>query len=163
MLNFISNLKQIILFIEKYLAASSLLLLLTFTLTQIIARNFFQTGFPNLEIISRHLVLFIAFSGAALISETNRHIKIDILSTFLSPHNNKLLHTPLLLISSMTCAIFAYYALVFWLDELSYSSPRDMWIAYLAFILPFGFSLLSLHFLLLVITGFSVDEGASTR
>lgn len=163
MLNFISNLKQIILFIEKYLAASSLLLLLTFTLTQIIARNIFQTGFPNLEIISRHLVLFIAFSGAALISETNRHIKIDILSTFLSPHNNKLLHTPLLLISSMTCAIFAYYALVFWLDELSYSSPRDMWIAYLAFILPFGFSLLSLHFLLLVITGFSVDEGASTR
>ena len=45
--------------VEKWIASLSLLLLLVFTLVQIIARNFFDTGFPVLDIISRHLILFI--------------------------------------------------------------------------------------------------------
>lgn len=153
MLKFVLKLKNILIFLEKYVAAYSLLLLLIFTLTQIIARNFFNAGFPDLEVISRHLVLYIAFSGAALISESNKHIKIDILPVFLSPRQNKLLLHPILFISSIICASFAWYALKFWLDELSYTASQDLWIVYMAFVLPAGFSILSLHFLLLSFTG----------
>ncbi|MBI3188106.1 MAG: TRAP transporter small permease subunit, partial [Gammaproteobacteria bacterium] len=59
--------------LEKMLVAASLFLLLAFTLIQVIARNFFDTGFPALDIISRHLVLYIAFLGAALITEDQKH------------------------------------------------------------------------------------------
>jgi len=154
-LNFISSLKKLIVAIEKYIAACSLLLLLLFTLTQIIARNFFDAGFPHLEAVSRHLVLFIAFSGAALVCEQNNHIKIDILSAFLNTRQKEILLRPLLIISSLVCAIFAWHATGFWLDELKYAPAHELWIAYMALILPIGFSILSLHFLLLVITGFS--------
>lgn len=154
MLNFFFKLKHALIILEKYVAAGSLLLLLTFTLTQIIARNFFDTGFPNLEAISRHLVLFIAFSGAALVSEQNNHIKIDILSAFLSARQKAILSRPLLIISSLVCGIFAWHASRFWLDELSYAPAYELWIVYMALILPVGFSILCLHFLLLAITDF---------
>jgi TRAP-type transport system small permease protein len=153
-LDFIFKLKRGLITFEKYVAASSLLLLLIFTLTQIIARNFFNSGFSDLEAISRHLVLFIAFSGAALISEQNNHIKIDILSAFLNAQQKQKLARPLLIISSLVCGIFTWHASRFWLDELSYASPHELWIVYISLILPVGFSVLCLHFMLLAITDF---------
>lgn len=154
MLNFIFKLKHALISLEKYVAAGSLILLLAFTLTQIIARNFFHTGFSDLEAISRHLVLFIAFSGAALVTEQNNHIKIDILSAFLSSRQKEILVRPLLIISSLICGIFSWYATKFWLDELSYAPSYELWIVYMALVLPVGFFILSLHFLLLAITDF---------
>ena len=153
----IFKLKRGLINIEKYIASYSLLLLLIFTLTQIIARNFFDSGFSHLEPISRHLVLFIAFSGAALVSENNKHIKIDILSVFLSTRQKEILIKPLLIISSFICGVFTWHAWLFWLDELNYAPAHELWIAYMAFVLPAGFSVLSLHFLLLAITGLDID------
>lgn len=149
MLKLIYNLKLALITLEKTVAASSLLLLLIFTLTQIIARNFFDFGFPHLETISRHLVLFIAFSGAAMACENNSHIKIDVLSSFLSPKQKDFLIKPLLIISGLVCVLFARYATQFWLDELDYAPLNELWIVYMALILPLGFTVLSLHFFLL--------------
>jgi len=157
-LNFIFKLKHGLITLEKVVAAGSLFLLLAFTLTQIIARNFFDTGFADLEAISRHLVLFIAFSGAALVTEQNNHIKIDILSAFLSSRQKEILVRPLLIISSIVCGIFSWYASRFWLDELNYAPAYELWIVYMALILPIGFFVLSLHFLLLAITDFEHES-----
>jgi len=123
------------------------------TLSQIIALNFFDLGFPQLDAISRHLVLFIAFSGAALVSEQNNHIKIDILAAFLNSRQKEILVRPLLIISSIICGIFAWHASRFWLDGLCYAATHELWIVYMALVLPIGFIVLSLHFLLLTITG----------
>jgi TRAP-type C4-dicarboxylate transport system permease small subunit len=162
-LNLIFKLKSLVIGVEKYVAASSLLLLLIFTLVQIIARNFFDAGFPHLEALSRHLVLFIAFAGAALVCEQNEHIKIDVLSVFLSSQQKQILLKPLLIISAFICAIFAWYAAGFWLDELKYAPTHELWIAYMALVLPAGFSLLSLHFLLLVIAGVAQPAASTAR
>ena len=154
LLNAIYKFKHLVISIEKYVAAFSLLLLLIFTLVQIIARNFFDIGFADLEAISRHLVLFIAFSGAALVSEQNNHIKIDILSVFLTSHQKNIIIKPLFFISCIVCSIFTWHASRFWLDELNYASSHELWIVYMALVLPVGFAILSLHFLLLTITRF---------
>ncbi len=158
LLKAIFKLKHALINIEKFTAASSLLLLLLITVTQIIARNFFDTGFSQLEIISRHLVLFITFMGAALVSEQSNHIKIDILSAFLNNRQKEKLVRPLLILSSTLCALFAWYASLFWMDEWNYASDYEMWSVYLALILPIGFIILSLHFLLLTITGFEHNK-----
>jgi TRAP-type transport system small permease protein len=147
-------LKRGLITIEKIAGASSLLLLLLITLFQIIARNFFDTGFAELEVISRHLVLFVTFMGAALVSEQGKHIKIDILSAFLSTELKEKTVRPLLLLSSALCAFFAKYSIDFWLDEWNYAPDYEMWSVYMALILPVGFILLSLHLFLLSITGF---------
>ena len=153
-MNTVNRIKHGLIQAERWIASLSLFLLLAFTLTQIIARNFFNTGFPSLDIISRHLVLFITFMGAALISEQNNHIKIDILSAILPEKQKQKLNRPLLFISAIVCAFFCWYSALFWIDEWHYASPSEKWIAILALILPLGFAVLFLHLLLLTMGKF---------
>ncbi|MCK5697582.1 MAG: TRAP transporter small permease subunit [Gammaproteobacteria bacterium] len=153
-LNLLFKIKHGLIIFEKIVAASSLLLLLVLAIIQIIARNFFDMGFSQVDVISRHLILFIIFMGAALVSEQNRHIKIDILTTFLTTDQQEKLIRPLLLLSAIISLIFTWYAGVFWLDEWHYAPANERWSVYLALILPVGFFILSLHLLLLTLTGF---------
>ena len=157
-LKIIFTIKHGLITFEKLIAASSLLLLLLLAIIQVIARNFFDTGFSHMDVVTRHLILFVIFMGAALVSEQNKHIKIDILTPFLSTEQQEQLIRPLLLLSAFVCAIFAWFALSFWLDEWQYAPANESWSVYLALILPVGFSILSLHLLLLTITGFEHKE-----
>lgn len=156
-----NKIRKILIQIEKAVASSSLLLLLIIILIQIVARTLFDTGFSSLEIVARHLVLFITLMGAALVTESHSHIKIDIIPTFLSGQYKKLLSLPLLIISSAICAGFAWYSIRFWLDEWAYAPVNERWTLSLSIILPFGFSILSLHFLLLFLGGFNETEALS--
>jgi len=150
--HFLLKTKATLIRIEKILAASCLLALLLLSLSQVIMRNFFEIGFSNIDIITRHLVLFVTFMGAALVSEGNKHIKIDCVTATIKDTTKEKLKQPLLLISSIVCAVFFWYALQFWLDEKTYAPDSEQLALYLALILPFGFFVLSLHFLLLSIT-----------
>lgn len=154
-LKLIFKIKHGLIIFEKLVGTGSLILLLLLAVFQVLARNFFDTGFTHLEVITRHLILFIIFMGAALVSEQNKHIKIDILTPLMSTGQQEKLTRPLLLISSIISGIFAWYSIVFWLDEWQYAPVYDRWSVYLALILPVGFFILSLHLLLLTITGFA--------
>lgn len=147
--NLLYSLKSKLIYFEKLLAASSLLLLLIISITQVIFRNFFELGFSNLEVISRHLVLFITFMGAALISEGNQHIKIDCINAVIDSSVKQKLTRPLFLISSLISSIFCWYSCQFWIDENLYAPNNEQLALYLALIIPLGFFILSLHFLLL--------------
>jgi len=151
-LAFLFKTKEILITIEKSLAGISLLVLLVLSMSQVVMRNLFETGFSDIDTVARHLVLFITFMGAALVSEGNQHIKIDCVTAVINNSKKQKLKTPLLLISSLICSIFFYYALLFWLDEKSYAQSNEQLALYLALILPFGFFILSLHFLLLGLT-----------
>jgi len=134
---------------EKFIAAGSLIILLALTLAQVIARNLFETGINHIDVIARHLVLFIAFMGAAIISEQHNHIKIDILASVLNQQNRQRLLRPLILLSSLVCFIFSYYSILFWLDEYTYAPANEQLAVYLALIIPAGFIILASHLLLL--------------
>ena len=99
--------------------------------------------------------------GAALISEKNNHIKIDILSSVINPQTKEKLVQPILLISSLVCAIFTFYSTRFWLDEWTYASSNEYFTVIMALIIPIGFFILAFHFLLLSHTGFESDKSSS--
>lgn len=147
------RLKQALVQLETVVASTSLLLLLLLTLTQIIARNVFETGFPLLEVISRHLVLFVIFFGAGLVTEQGRHIKIDVLASLLSSRLRKMLVRPLTALCALLCTALAWYAGLFWLGEWQYAPVNERWAAVLAAVIPVGFAVLALHFLLLSLLG----------
>lgn len=67
--NLFYSAKTKLIYFEKLIAGTSLLLLLILSLSQVVLRNFFELGFSEIDVLSRHLVLFITFMGAALISE----------------------------------------------------------------------------------------------
>ncbi|MCW9024225.1 MAG: TRAP transporter small permease subunit [Gammaproteobacteria bacterium] len=147
----LASFKQFLVRLETFIAAVSLSFLLLFAVIQIIARNVFETGFPVLDVISRHLVLFVTFMGAALATEYNKHIKIDVLANIISEKTQKKCYRPFLGVSALVCFILGWYAGLFWLDEWKYAPINEQWSVYLALILPGGFFLLGLHFILLTL------------
>ncbi len=151
-MNFFFNVKKYLVSFEKATAAISLLLLLILALSQVILRNIFDTGFSSIDVISRHLVLFITFMGAALATESNQHIKIDCLNSVVSKRFKAKIKQPLLFISSIISGVFFWYGWQFWLDEQLYAPANEQLALYLALIIPSGFFILSLHFFLLLFT-----------
>jgi TRAP-type C4-dicarboxylate transport system permease small subunit len=133
--------------LEIYFAAGSLFLLLVLSLGQIVARNFFNTGIPAADTLARHLVLYVTFFGAVLAVEYRSHIKIDVVTAWLSPSTLDKLFRPIHLFCAVVCGYFAVAAARFWSDEWQYAAAGDRWTSMMDLILPVGFGLLCLHFL----------------
>jgi TRAP-type C4-dicarboxylate transport system permease small subunit len=134
---------------ESLVAASSLLLMLLLSIVEILTRNFFDFGFPEIEIINRNLLVVCGATGAVLATSSLRHIHVDALTPFLSKRQLKLLRVPLSLLSAVVCGIMAYYATLFCMDEWEFAPSNERWTLPFTLIYPFGFGLLSLHFLLI--------------
>jgi len=139
--------------IESVIAAASLLLLLLLSMAQLLARNFFDTGFPDLDVIMRYLILFVSFMGAVLATERSTHIKIDIAEAFLSSDFREKLVRPLFLLSAFVCMVFFWYSIQYWLDEWEFAPVNEKWSVPFALMIPGGFGLLAVHFLFLSVLG----------
>ena len=131
---------------EQLVAALSLLAMLLLSLLQILSRNFFDTGFPHIELLNRHLLIIAGLMGAALATHHSRHIKIDALSTVLSRRQQQLLRLPLLLFAAAVAAALAYYSVIFCMDEWRYAPPNERWTLPLVLAYPLSFAAMSLHF-----------------
>ena len=134
--------------LETAVAGSALMMLLALVFGQILARNLLHSSIPAADILSRYMVLYVAFFGAALAVRSHRHIRLDIVAAFLSHHHIHMIRTPLYLISAAVCAVFAQAAGRFWYDDWQYVADSERWSSILALITPFGFGLLALNFLL---------------
>ncbi len=139
--------------LELLLAAASLLLLLVLAVAQIIARNAFDAGIAQADSLTRYLVLYVTFFGATLAVHRNRHIKIDVASTLLSTKTQELLYRPLHALAAVICLFFADASIRFWRDEWTYAQDYERWQAIVGLILPVGFVLLTIHFLLAALLG----------
>lgn len=123
--------------------------MLALSVFQIIIRNTLGFGFPEIEIINRHLLLICGAMGAVLATPQLRHIKIDALTPLLSPKKIAQLRVPLLFFTALVCTVLCYPALQFCLDEWQYAPANERWTLPFTLIYPAGFALLSLHFFLL--------------
>jgi TRAP-type C4-dicarboxylate transport system permease small subunit len=133
---------------EKFMAGSTLLLLLLLVFGQVLARNFFDYSIPSADILSRYLVLYVTFFGATLAVESYKHIRIDVVAACMNPDIMQKLRPPLYLISAVICGVMCWAAMRFWYDDWQYVAEYERWSSILAIITPFGFGLLSIHFLL---------------
>ncbi len=134
--------------VESVIAAFSLFLLLVLSLVQILTRNLFEFGFPEIEIINRNLLIVCGAMGAVIATSKLRHIRVDALTPFISKRVLSLLRCPLSLFSTLVCAVMSYHAVIFVLDEWQYIPANERWTLPFTLIYPLGFGLLGLHFLL---------------
>ncbi len=144
----IETLEQILVKIESFIAAASLFLLLGLSLFEIIARDFFDFGYPDIAIINRNLLIICGTMGAVLATSKLRHIKIDALSTLMTQRQISLLRCPLSLFSAAICLLMSIHAVAFVTDEWHFAPINERWALPFDLIYPIGFGLLSLHFLL---------------
>lgn len=153
----LKSFRLILVQLESWLAAGSLLLLLILALVQILARNLFDSGIAEADTLTRYLVLYVTFFGATLAVERNRHIKIDVCCSFLSPATLTRLYRPMYAIAALVCAFFTDAAVRYWIDGWQYAPDHERWLVLVGLVIPVGFFLLTLQFLLTALFGRDED------
>lgn len=139
--------------LELLLGSVSLLLLLFLTLGQIAARNIFDTGIPAADNVSRILLLYVTFFGAALAVNYDRHIKVDLIAHCLPEYWKDLLFRPLQLFGMLICVLLCIASTRFWYDEWEYATRQEHWLVIMNLILPAGFGLLAIQFFVNMLAG----------
>ena len=144
--------------IETWLAAASLMLLLCLAVAQILARNLFDTGIAEADSLTRYLVLYVTFFGAAVAVERDRHIKIDVCCVMLPTRALHTLYRPMRAIAALVCAVLTAAAIRFWLDAWQFAPVHERWQVLAALVIPVGFALLTLQFALAALLGQDQDS-----
>ena len=144
--------------LERWIGGLCLFALLALALVQIVARNFFDAGIPVADTLTRYLVLYVTFFGATLAVHAHRHIKIDVICACLSECWLARLHRPIHFLGAVICGLFCQAGIVYWRDEWQYAGDHERWMVILSIVIPIGFGLLAVHFLLSAILGYHERE-----
>lgn len=127
-----------------------LMVMILLAFVQVVLRNAFSSGILWADILLRHLVLWIGFLGAALAASSDRHISIDALTRFLPERVKRGVNVLSHLFAAFICFLFFRAALTFIenerIDGSTVYAEIPSW--YAQIIIPIGFGLLFIHFLI---------------
>lgn len=129
----------------------TLLLAMMFLVTgQVILRNVFSSGISGVDVISRHMVLWIAFLGAMLATRSRQHIAIDALTRLIPSRARNSLRIVLDLLAAYVAFLLAKASYAFVLDERAMGTilfgDVPTWITQT--IIPFGFAMISVEYII---------------
>ncbi len=149
-----SFLKRLLIYIyrvEDAILVGLLLLMIVLAVSQIALRNAFDTGLLWVDPFVRVLVLWIALWGAMIASRHDQHIRIDLVSRFLSPKLRCLCYTVVALFTAGICTTVAVYSTRFVLWEyedgaIAFASV-PVWVC--ESIMPFAFAIMALRYTIL--------------
>ncbi|MCF6211767.1 MAG: TRAP transporter small permease [Gammaproteobacteria bacterium] len=115
--------------------------------SQIILRNFFETGIDWGPPLLRVLVLWLALLGGMAATRADNHIAIDLISRFLPEHLKRIADATTRLFTAIVCGIVAWYAAQFvWMeyqDQMILFARVPAWTAEI--IIPIGFAIIGLR------------------
>ncbi len=144
---------EIIAGLETGLITVILSLMIIFSFGQVVLRNFFNESILWGDIFLRQMVLWVGFIGASLAARDQRHIAIDFLPNILPSSWRK----PIQILTNICAAVIsAFLAQAAW-DFVAYERKSEstlffnypVW--FFQIVLPYGFSLLTLRFILCAI------------
>lgn len=147
------HLLLIIRFTEEALISLLLSAMILIAGAQILLRNLFDSGLHWGDPLLRLLVLWLTMLGALLATRNNQHIRIDLLSRYLTPDWRRLSEVIGLAFSTLVCALLAWHATRFvyyeWQDGGMLFGTVPVWLGQI--ILPVGFVLITLRFAILTV------------
>jgi TRAP-type transport system small permease protein len=155
MRHILSTLDRGIRWLEDGLLVGLLGAMILLAATQIVQRNIFSTGFIWADESLRLMVLWVALLGAVAASRDDHHIRIDLLSRFLPDSGRRIARIFTDLFTVTVCGLVAWYAFQFVQLEHEFGSEvmggHPAWIAQT--ILPLGFGLIAMRYLVLLVRG----------
>jgi len=123
--------------------------------SQIVLRNLFDSGISWSDPLLRVLVLWVGMLGAMIATQQDKHIRIDLLSRYLSPAWRRQAARLNNLFSGVVCALLAWHSGRFvyfeWQDGNMLLNGVPAWLA--ESVLPLGFTVMGLRFALLLLIG----------
>jgi TRAP-type C4-dicarboxylate transport system permease small subunit len=135
---------------ESALLYLLVMLLVGLSVYQIVLRNVFESGLYWADPLMRVIVLWLALVGAMMASREGGHIKIDVLSHYLSARVLLVMRSITAIFSAAICFIAAYYSVVFVLDEREYgvAAFADVPAWWCEAIIPVGLLVIGLRFVI---------------
>ena len=142
-------LSRVIARIEEFTVAILLGAMIFLVLIQIVQRNFFSTGITGGAEMVRHLVLWIAFIGAAMAARDAKHIRIDVALRIITPRWRMFAEALTGLFTALVCGILMYAAIQF--NIMDYHSGTviaffDTRVWLLELIIPVGYLVIMIWF-----------------
>lgn len=136
---------------ETALLVSVLSIMVIFAFAQVVLRNIFGEGILWGDIFLRHLVLWVGFLGASLATRQEKHINIDLFTRFLSQRGKDISRLITNLFSFLICVVLTDASWRFVQDEQLMGTTvfNDIPAWYFQIIIPVGFLLMALRFLIL--------------
>jgi TRAP-type C4-dicarboxylate transport system permease small subunit len=135
---------------EETVLIALLSVMVVMAFLQVVLRNLFSSGIFWADILLRHLLLWLGFLGAAIATSENRHINIDALRRFLSPRVRSTVEILTDVFAAGICYLLAKSSWTFVLGEIAdhrtIFENIPSW--YAQIIIPVGFGLLVVHFLI---------------
>jgi TRAP-type C4-dicarboxylate transport system permease small subunit len=150
----LKKLDSLLTLLEKFILVFLFSLMILLSFLQVILREFFSTGFLWGDTLLRHGVLWIGFMGAAIATSGDKHFAIDILKKSFSPKGRIIVETITDFFASFILVLLSSSAVKFLKDD--YASQSILFAVgnlevpsyWLNLILPLGFIIITVHFLL---------------
>lgn len=117
---------------------------------QVVLRNLWEVGLLWLDILLRHLVLWLGILGASLATRMKRHIRIDVLARHLPSARQRLVERGVLFLAAAVSTLLGLGAVDLVRQEQATGSiafgPVPTWV--LQLVLPVGFMIFAFRFVL---------------
>lgn len=150
--------------IETFFLLFFLLTAILLSSSQIILRNFFDSGIFWADSALRILVLWIGMIGAMYASRNKKHIRIDILSHYLDKKIRDKIGRVTEFFTSIVCGIVAFYSIEF--IQYEYEDGQiafanvPVWLCEV--IIPIAFIIICLrYFMYSVLPGYTINPEPS--
>ncbi|MBN2346277.1 MAG: TRAP transporter large permease subunit [Candidatus Aminicenantes bacterium] len=132
--------------LENLLSLLTVLLLALFPVMEVVARKFFRTGVRNSTEFTHHLVLVLAFLGAAITSRENRHLSLTLNIKFRERFQVRIrLFNGFL--STVFCTAFAWCSMSFLLNAFDASERIAFFpLRWIVMVMPLGYALMAFRF-----------------
>lgn len=141
--------------IEDGVIIAILFLMVALAVAQIFLRNVMGTSVVWIDPMLQNSVLWIGVLGAMIASRKDEHIRVDLVSHYLSDRWKRWLILVVDLFTCGVCGVVAWYSANYLSQNAGYLSPAfgnvPGWMAQI--IIPFGFAVISVRYAWLCFLG----------
>ncbi len=134
--------------VEQVLVTILLTMMILMAFSQIVLRNFFDTGISWGDSLVRYLVVWVGFIGAAIATREGKHINIDVVSRWLTGPESNYIRLISHFFSAVVCGLLTLAAVRFILFEAQMGSTvffkLPVWVPEI--VIPVTFGLMTLRF-----------------
>lgn len=136
---------------EDILLNLFLAVMVLMVLAQIFMRNFFHSGILGGDDLIRHLVLWVAFFGAAIATRSNSHVKIDLVSHLVGEKIRRYMDVAVSFFSCGICAILvgaSGHFLIIEYQAANHSQFLNLPVWTMEIVMPLGYLVIAIRFAL---------------
>ena len=143
--------------LEQILIATLLTMMILLAFSQIVLRNFFDTGIDWGDALVRYLVVWVGFIGAAIAAKEGKHITIDVLSRWITGAGSSAIQAISHFSSAAVCGLLTWAGIKFIWFEAQMGGTAffklPTWVPEL--IIPVTFGLMTLRYTLRLVREFT--------